>query len=321
LTARPALTAQPALPAAPAKPASSEADDRAELGRRPPPQRNAGRAVLVYEPEVRRPWRLWVFTAVLVSLTVGVVLGQAEAYQPADNRSTSTQAGLPPAVLPSDVVQGPSAAPPGAVTPPQLSAPLGAVTSRQLEVVGDSSVLRIRTAELGAVMFNITAIDQSVAPQLTDTKAGSRLDLTRTGAAGTVGAEVVLNSKVAWTVKLSGASTELNVDSMAGGLAGIDVAAAAARSVLQLPKPKGTVPLTLSGTVGELTVRTEAGAPVRVRLAKGARLATVAGKAQQDVKAGATLTEDGWRNAATRYDVKTAAEVSTLVVERVPTGQ
>ncbi|MFC7530601.1 hypothetical protein [Actinoplanes sp. GCM10030250] len=275
--------------------------------RRPPP-RVAGRVVLIYEQQIRKPRRLWVFTAALVSLTVGVVLGQTEAYQPATSRPASaSQVGDVPVPDPSAVIQAPPPVP--------LTAPLGAVKQRRLEIAGAATTLRVRTAELGESLFTITALDQGTVPQLTDTANGSLLALTA-GAAGPVGAEVVLNSRVDWTLGLTGGATELDVDSRAGGLVGVELAAGVSRGVLQLAKPKGTVPLAVTGSVVDLTVRTEAGAPVRVRLGKGAGLATINGKARRGVKAGVTLRETGWPTAKDRYDVRVTADVSTLLVER-----
>ncbi|WP_328470812.1 hypothetical protein OHA21_05510 [Actinoplanes sp. NBC_00393] len=295
------LLGSPAGPRLPAEPAS-----------RTVPPRFAGRVVLIYEEQIRRPWRLLVFTAVLVALTIGVVLGQAEAYRPASSRSAST------AQVGGDAAPPPSAAIP---TPPApLTAPLGALQQRRLEIAGAATTLRIRTAELGESLFTIAALDQSAVPQLADTGNGSLLTLTP-GLTGTVGADVVLNAKVAWTLVLTGGATELDVDSRAGGLVGLELTAGVSRGVLQLAKPKGAVPFTISGSVGELTVRTDAGVPVRVRLGKGAGLATINGKARRGVKAGTALRDSGWSAAEDKYDVRATAQVSTLLVERLVAGR
>src|SRR5262245_5371451 len=60
-----------------------------------PPPKVAARAVLVYDQAPRKPWRLWAFTAVLVALTIGVVLGQAQAFQPVYRGSTAQAAVVP----------------------------------------------------------------------------------------------------------------------------------------------------------------------------------------------------------------------------------
>ncbi|BEL04593.1 hypothetical protein Q0Z83_027840 [Actinoplanes sichuanensis] len=258
---------------------------------------DVGRVTLVYE-QVRKPWRLWVFTAMLVSLTVGVLLGQAEAY-----RST------PPRVVPTvaDAVQPSGAAP--------LTAPLGATRQRRLEITGPATIMRIRTAQLGEGLYHITGFDPNVSPAVTENSDGTVLALTP----GT-GAEVVLNSAVAWTVKLTGGAGELDVDSRAGGLAGVESTAAVSRGLLQLAKPKGSVPLNITGPIGDLTVRTEAGALVRVRAGQGAGQAVIGGKTRRDVKNGATLQETGWRAATGRYDIRLTARVNTIVVDHPPTA-
>jgi hypothetical protein len=266
-----------------------------------PATKAAGRVQLIYEHQIRKPWRLLVFTVAIVSLTVGVVLGQTEAYQAPKTR--------PAVAAPAAVAQ----------TPSTLTAPVGEVKQRRLEIAGAATRLRIRTADLGEALYTIAALDQSASPQLAEVDDGTLLTLTA-GTTGTVGAEVVLNAKVGWTLKLTGGATELDVDSRAGGLTAVEVAAGVSRGVLQLSKPAGTMPIEVSGSVGELTVRTEAGAPARVRLGKGAGTATINGKARRGVKVGATLREAGWQAASDRYDVRVNADVSTILVERLVPG-
>ncbi|WP_143133772.1 hypothetical protein [Actinoplanes philippinensis] len=257
--------------------------------------------VIIQEQQVLKPWRLWFFTGMLVSLTVGVLLGQAEAYR-----------ANPPRVLPT-VVEGPPSAGPS-VAP--LTAPLGTARRRTLEITGATTTLRIRTAAMGDQLYSILGLDPGIPPRITDTGAGSVLTLSP-DAVVTGGAEVVLNSTVQWTVKLTGSANELDVDARPGGLATVESTSAVARGLLQLPKPKTSIPLKITGPVGDLTVRTEAGAPVRVRAAKGAGSATVAGKAQRDIKEGATLQETGWRTAQGRYDLRLTTRANSIVVERL----
>ncbi|MEV4283579.1 hypothetical protein [Actinoplanes xinjiangensis] len=290
-TARPPTFADEPTDALPVVPAPA--------GTRPD---SAGRVVLIYEQQVRRPWRLWAFTAMLVSLTIGVVLGQTEASRTNAPRSAATVQGGPQ---------------PSASSPLPLTAPLGTAGQRRLEITGTATTLRIRTAQLGGSLFTITGFDPNVAPQVTEAGGGSVLALAP-GAVVTTGAEVVLNARVAWTVRLTGATTELDLDARAGGLAAVEVASAVSRGVLHLSKPARPVPLTVTGPAGDLTVRTAAGAPVRVRVAKGAGLATVAGTTRRDVPAGTTLQETGWRSTRSGYDIRLAARVNTVLVERLP---
>ncbi|MEU4221733.1 hypothetical protein [Actinoplanes sp. NPDC026623] len=265
----------------------------------------AARAVIVYQDRPRRPWRLWVFTVALVALTAGVVLGQTVAYKPAYRQAAGAET----------VAAAPSSSPPGQPWPDaahRVTAPLGKVRTRTLEVVGASAVLRVSSADLGETLFDIATADRGAVPVVTDGKRGSRLELTRTGEAGTAGAEIRLNAKVAWVLRLTGGASERNIDMRAGGLRRIEVNGGTAHVVLQLPEPDGTVRLSVIGPVGELVVRTKAGTPVRFRLGGGAGTAVVDGNTHREVKAGAALATAGWDSAGDRYDVVTSGAVTSV---------
>jgi hypothetical protein len=276
----------------------------------PPAPVVAARAVIVYQPEPRRPWRLWVFTAVLVALTVGVVLGQTVAFQPTFRSSANAQAGEVP-TFGTPVPSVPS--PP--VAGQRVTAPLGSAKTRLFEVVGDATALHIRSANLGNLLFSITAVDHSAVPKLVNTARGPQLELVRTDIGGTVGADIVLNAKVSWTVRLAGRSTEQDIDMRTGGLAGVELAGGASRVTLELPKPKGTASLSVTAAVQELDIQAAAGTPVRLRLGKGASVATVDGTTFRTVKPGTALTSAGWKSARNRYDVATSATVNSASVD------
>jgi hypothetical protein len=277
--------------------------------RMPPPQVVA-RAVIVYQEQPRRPWRLWVFTAVLVALTMGVILGQTVAFEPNYRPTTANaETAVVPPVIPSAVSGPPS---PDAVQ--RLSAPLGSVKTRTLEVTGASAVLRVRSADLGDRLFDIAPLDGSAAPRVSDIKQGSRLELVPTGTPGTIGAEIQLNAKVAWKLKLSGGAAEQTVDLQAGGAAGLELAGGSARVVLALPAPKGTVPLAVKGPVGDLAITTKPANPVRLKLTAGAESAVLEGNTRRQVKAGTTLTPSNWRAAKNRYDLTSTGTVTSVQV-------
>lgn len=289
----------------PRPPVIDEPTDKFFVLPSPPPPRFAARAVIVYEQTQRRPWRLWAFTAVLVALTIGVVLGQAEAFQPVSRGQTAQAAVVPSVATPFAVSPTPVAT---------VTAPLGKVRARLIEVTGVANVLRVTSANLGNDLYRVTPLDNSATPRTADTKTGTHLDLVRTGAPGTVGAEIRLNAKVAWTVRLTGTSSDREIDMRAGGLAALDVTGTTARVALQLPQPQATVRIKLSAPVSELIVRSVKTAPVRLRLGSGADLAVVGGKSHRKVKRNTTLTEPAWKTAKTRYDVATTAPVGTASV-------
>ena len=258
----------------------------------------AGRTVIVYENRPRRPWRLWAFTAVLVALTLGVVLGQAVAYQP-----PARSAARP---TPVDVVT------PVVVAP--ISEPLGRARTRVLEISGSATNLRIRSLDLGSTLYTVTPLDASTAPRLVRAPAGPRLTLSPTGAPGTLGATVLLTSRVRWTIRVLSAVPDSSVDMAAGGLAAISLAGGS-RAVLSLPRPAGSVPVAVTGPVGSLEVRAPAAVPVRLRLTGGAGQAGIGGKPVKAPKPGTVLSAGKWAAAKNRYDVTTAAGANVVRVD------
>jgi hypothetical protein len=296
--------------------------------RKPEPPKVEARAVIVYEPEPRRSWGLWVLTAVLVSLTVGVVLGQTVADVPrtasaaAQVQPTDAGYSTPPSVAPSPSNQAaaPGQGPSGQalpVTGQRVTAALGKVRAQQFEVSGGATLVTVRSVDLGDRLFDIAALDDSAVPQVVRLSTGPRLEFVRTGAPGRIGAVIQLNSKVKWKLRLAGGAAEQDIDMRAGGLAGIDLIGGASRTVLQLPAPLGTVALTISGLVNELDVQAGKTVPVRVKLAKGADSTVIDGKARKKVKSGTTLTSTGWTTTTNRYDITAPARLGTVHVEHV----
>jgi len=285
-----------------------------------PPPRVEARAVIVYEPQPRRSWGLWVFTALLVALTVGVVLGQTAAYQPASRAAPALQAApMPTYGMPAEPAPSPSV-PASPVAPQQVTAPLGSARAQLIEVTGAATLLHVRSADLGTLLFSVTTVDGGTAPAVVRTSRGVRLSLTPTGvAARTARIEVQLNSAVRWTVRLTGESTEREIDMRAGGLAGMDLGGAS-RTTLELPDPIGTVPLRVTGAVRNLRIQTGDRVPVRLRLYQGAETATLDGTKHRRVEPGTVLSTPAWRSARNRYDVKTSAKMGSVHVDQATRG-
>jgi len=265
------------------------------------PQRVAARAVIVYEQTPRRPWRLWAFTAVLVALTIGVVLGQAEAFQPV-SRGGSAQAAVVPPNVPTPVGPAPVA---------PITAPLGAVKALVFEVTGEASSVHITSADLGDQLYSVVPIGVSVPPPITASPRGPRLVLSKTGA------EVRLSAKVSWTVRVAATSSDQTIDMRAGGLAAIEVTGASMRTELTLPRPRATGKVTVSASMRSLRVSTVGAVPVRLRLDGGAQTVVLDGRTNRTVKPRTTLTPAGWKTAKIRYDVRAAVAVGSVFADHV----
>ncbi|GGK77665.1 hypothetical protein [Mangrovihabitans endophyticus] len=172
----------------------------------------AARAVIVYEPQPPLRRGLWLFTALLVALTVGVVLGQTSAYQP-PSRSTTATVGQPAAATPGPTAPAPSASGTSTPGPPApgppaapVTAPLGTARTAAIELNGTAGAVRISSADLGGLLFSAPAT--SVAGAAVRDGPQTRVTLAVAGA----GAEIQLHAAVRWTIHLTGAVGDLLID-------------------------------------------------------------------------------------------------------------
>jgi hypothetical protein len=270
---------------------------------------DAPRTIVIYEKKSRG---LLIFTAMMVALTIGVVLGQTSMAElgggSATARTEPVGAGYstPPETAPPP---GPSAPGPGT----RITAPLAGAKTHRFEVGGGADLVSIRSTDLGDALYDITTFDGSAVPQMA---GGARLELIRTGTPGRVGADIQLNSRVRWTLRLDGGSGEQTIDLSGGRLAGLELTGAATRVVLRLPKPTGTIPITVAGPASEFDV--QAGAPVRVRLGKGADDTAIGARSRHAVPAGAVLASAGWTRTTNRYDIKAAAKLTLVRISAGP---
>jgi hypothetical protein len=128
--------------------------------------------------------------------------------------------------------------------------------------------------------------------------------------------EIRLNSRVRWTLRLTGGADATTVDMSAGHLAGVEFAAGVTRIRLALPRPDGTVAVRMLAGASEFDVTAPAGVPARVRLGSGAGSVTVDGSTRTGVAQGTVLTPPSWESAADRYDIEAVAGVSRLTLAR-----
>src|SRR2546427_5611928 len=82
---------------------------------------------------------------------------------------------------------------------------------------------------------------------------------------------ITLTDRIPWTIKISGGTANAHLDLRRLPLARIEISGGASRMDAQLPSPKGTVVIDLSGAVSNLTLRAPAGAQWRVAVRGGVR--------------------------------------------------
>jgi hypothetical protein len=220
---------------------------------------------------------------------------------------------------PSDVA-GPASdltVPPASTVARSVSAPVDDRRELRFDLVTDATRATVRSVDLADRLYVITTSDGSAVPRVENRDSGLDLRLSRTGQPGANSAEIQLNSRVRWTVRLTGAAAEQLVDMSAGGLAGIDFVGGASRIVLSLPTPEGTLPVRMTGGASEFVVHAPRGVPIRVRIGSGAASTTIDTAASSNVAPGTVFTPAGWDDASARYDIDAAAPLSAMRLDRV----
>ncbi|WP_123678591.1 hypothetical protein [Couchioplanes caeruleus] len=200
---------------------------------------------------------------------------------------------------------------------PQPHVQAGALHGRTaafLTVRDAASRVEVRLAELPGLLYRVTTpADSGLAPQVTGVAGRVRLALVPTGADGPDTVEVLLNRRVRWDLRLPAGAGEHHLDLASGRVRRLEISGAGLVS-MRLPPPVGSVPITLTGTVGELAVAVPAGTAVKLRLRAGAGLVAVPWAARVPAPPGTSLAPPGWSAAGSRYQVDAAAEVGSVTV-------
>jgi hypothetical protein len=126
---------------------------------------------------------------------------------------------------------------------------------------------------------------------------------------------IVLSRQVGWRIKLDGAATSESVNLVGARLMALDFGAGCADISATLPRPMGTVPVTMSGGVNGFELHLPSGVPGRVWFGGGAGSATVDGVGRVGVAGGTTVETAGWGSGADRYVIENRAGVSDLLLD------
>ena len=124
-----------------------------------------------------------------------------------------------------------------------------------------------------------------------------------------------------WRLDFAGGTERTAADLRGGRVAGITVAAGSDIVDLALPRPRGTVPVLLSGGASQFLLRLPSGVPVRVIAAGGAGEVSLDGATHTGVGGGSVFTTPGWAGApgvpgAPGFDVDATAGAARVAVTR-----
>ncbi|MEU4221163.1 hypothetical protein [Actinoplanes sp. NPDC026623] len=196
-----------------------------------------------------------------------------------------------------------------------LAGALHGRTGAFLIVRDAASRVEVRLADLPGLLYRIsTPADSGLAPAVTGTPGRVRLGLRPTGADGPDTVEILLNRAVRWDIRLPAGAGEQHLDLAAGRIRRVELGSGTGLVSMRLPPPRGTVPIKLTGGVGEIAIALPAGTPLRFRLRGGAALVAVPWARRARAQAGALIAPAGWVSARDRYAVDVGSEVGTVTV-------
>jgi hypothetical protein len=284
-------------------------------------------------PPARKGLRILLGVVAIVVFLGGsvVVLGRMVLR----NDETSVAASDPPATATTEAPTPAEPNPPVSVVPqapPSTAAPKPSATSAPatagpdpqppfssgtFELVSDVAVLNVSIGAIGADPVRVSAPDGSgIKPALT--RDGSTVRLTAKVSAGSAGTEPItvrLNSKITWSVRMTGGVRAADFALADGLVRRVDLIGGAARIDMELPTPDETLPIRMIGGVNTWTITTEDEVPVKALLRDGGGSVTLNGDRTRGIDRNTRLSADGAGDVESGgLDIDAVAGLGTLIV-------
>lgn len=129
-------------------------------------------------------------------------------------------------------------------------------------------------------------------------------------------ARIALSRELAWSIEVDGGLTDLDADLRPIRLSGLSVRGGANHLRLRLPKPDGTVRVTVAGGANAVRIERPRGVPAAVRIRGGASRVTFDDRRIKTVSGDLELRSDDFGGAADRYEIAFAGGTSQLEIVR-----
>jgi hypothetical protein len=123
---------------------------------------------------------------------------------------------------------------------------------------------------------------------------------------------VTLSDRIPWSIQVGGGATNLRLDLRRLQLAKLEVSGSANRLDAQLPSPKGTVLIDVSGGASNLTLRAPAQSEWRVAVSGGVSAVTINGSSSRTLGGEFQRQSPGYNSATDRFDITISGGASRV---------
>jgi len=125
---------------------------------------------------------------------------------------------------------------------------------------------------------------------------------------------ITLTDRIPWTIKIGGGLANAHLDLRRLQLAKVEISGGASRVEAQLPSPKGTVPIAVSGGVSNLTLRAPAGVEWHVAVSGGVSGLRINGSFHATIGGDFEQQSPGYAAASDRVDIEISGGASHVDV-------
>jgi hypothetical protein len=123
---------------------------------------------------------------------------------------------------------------------------------------------------------------------------------------------VTLSDRIPWSIQVGGGATNLRLDLRRLQLSKLEVSGGANRLDAQLPSPKGTVLIDVSGAASNLTLRAPAQSEWRVAVSGGVSAVTINGSSSGTLGGELQRQSPGYNSATDRFDITISGGASRV---------
>ena len=202
----------------------------------------------------------------------------------------------------------------------ESSAPLGGLTAATLDLNYSGATVDIQAGSLGDSLYqahvdypgsqNPPTISLDHESGTLEIREGSGFSPFHLFGPARRHVLVTLTDHIPWTIQIGGGATNLRLDLRHLQLSELQVSGGANRLDAQLPSPKGTVLIGVSGGASNLTLRAPAHSEWRVAVSGGVSAVTINGSSSGNLGGDFQRQSPGYNSATDRFDIEISGGAS-----------